>query len=87
MANINVFIPPGSTSAYSAPVMDSHQNVGQRLSNPNTVNKRIHETRLQDNMRKQLMEEFMKMDTNRDGQVTKEELHEFFIQEKVSNDC
>jgi Ca2+-binding EF-hand superfamily protein len=29
------------------------------------------------------MEEFMKMDTNRDGQVTKEELNEFFKNEKV----
>ena len=74
MANINVFIPPGSTSSYSAPIMD-HQNVGARLTNPNTINNRVAEARLQDNMRKQLMDEFSKIDVNRDGQITKEELH------------
>ena len=85
MATINVFIPPGSTSAYSASITD-HQNVGTRLQNPNTINKRVAEARLQDKMRKQLMEEFSKIDGNRDGQITKEELHEFFMHEKVSND-
>ena len=84
MANINVFIPPGSTSSYAAPVMDSHQNVAQRLSNPNTINKRITEARLQDDMRKKLKDEFDKIDLNQDGFVTKEELHDFFEREKVS---
>ena len=48
MANINMLIPPGSTSSYAAPAME---NVAQRLSNPNTINERINEDRLQDQMR------------------------------------
>ena len=66
MSNINVFIPPGSTSSYAAPVMDSHKNVAQRLSNPNTVNRRINEDRLQDQMRSQLQREFNTIDRNND---------------------
>ena len=74
MANVNNFIPPGSTSSYQAPFVD-HQNVGQRLTNPNSINKRIEETRLQDNMRKQLISEFDIIDVNHDGSITRDELH------------
>jgi len=49
--------------------------VGQRLSNPNSINKRIEEARLQDNMRKQLMAEFNIIDVNQDGSITRDELH------------
>ena len=50
MANINVLIPPGATSSYAAQPVD--QNVSTRLSNPNTIDKRIQEARLQDNMKR-----------------------------------
>lgn len=70
MANINAFIPPGSTSAYAAPINDTHQNVEQRLSNPNTINKRILEDQLQHKMKEKLSAEFAQIDINQDGQVT-----------------
>ena len=47
------------------------------------VNDRIEEARLQDNMQKQLHAEFNLIDVNRDGTVTRDELHQFFILEKV----
>jgi len=86
MANINTLIPPGATSSYGAPVVDSHMNIGQRLSNPNTINKRIEEKRMQDNMKRQLQSEFNIIDVNRDGQITRDELHNFFINEKQIHD-
>ena len=67
MANINTLIPPGSTSSYAAPIMDSHLNIGQRLSNPNTINRRIEEKRIQDNFKRKLQSEFRIIDVNRDG--------------------
>lgn len=85
MSNINTLIPPGSTSSYGAPIVDSHMNIGQRLSNPNTINKRIEEKRMQDNMKRQLQNEFNIIDVNRDGQITRDELHNFFINEKVGH--
>ena len=86
MANFNMVIPPGATSAYAAPIVDSHQNIGQRLLNPNTITKRIEEARLQDSMRSQLQDEFNMLDRNGDGIVTRHELYEFFIEVKVSGD-
>ena len=82
MANINVLIPPGATSSYAAHPVDV--NVSNRLSNPNTIDKRIQEARLQDNMKKQLVNEFAQIDTNQDGIITRPELHNYFIQVKVS---
>jgi len=50
MANINQILPPGSTSSYTLPAQDV--NVSARLSNLNTIDKRIQEARLNDNMKK-----------------------------------
>ena len=47
--------------------MDSHLNIGQRLSNPNTINRRIEEKRIQDNFKRKLQSEFRIIDVNRDG--------------------
>ena len=44
---------------------------------------RIEEARLQDNIIKQMRTEFGIIDTNNDQVITKEELHYFFMTEKV----
>lgn len=77
MANVNAFIPPGVTSSYRAEVVDV-QNVQSRLSNPNTVDKRINLARMQEVQRKQLGKEFEQIDRNRDGRITIDELGQFF---------
>lgn len=79
MANINAFIPPGSTSAYAAPIEDAHLNIEHRLSNPNTVNKRILEEQNNARIMEALRAEFATIDTNADGNISKQELANFFI--------
>ena len=83
MANINVLIPPGATSDYTA-ALENHHNVSNRLSNPNTIDMRIAEKRVQDKMRKDLRAEFGRIDLNNDGVITRDELHHYFINTKVS---
>ena len=53
MANVNAFLPPGVTSSYRAEIIDQ-QNVQARLSNPNTIDKRIQLARLHDKQREEL---------------------------------
>ena len=84
MANINVFIPPGATSASASPIPDASYNVANRLSNPNTINKQIQQARILDQMRDKLEREFRKIDINADGMITKEELLNYFRNEKVT---
>ena len=47
------------------------------------VRDRIEEARQQDNMIKQLRAEFGVIDANNDRMITRDELHEFFLNEKV----
>ena len=84
MANINTFIPPGATSSYQANVNAPKQSLDQRFTNPLTINKRIKEARLQDDMKRKLQQEFAAMDLNNDGYITRNELHQYFVQIKVS---
>ena len=77
MANINAFLPPGVTSSYRAEIIDS-QNVQSKLSNPNTVDKRINLARMQDSQRRQLMEQFEEIDADGNGRITIDEMAQFF---------
>ena len=83
--NPNSFIPAGSTSSYQQPIADARTPVGERFSNPNTTMKRIELARVQDEYKRKLQEEFDKIDLNKDGQLTPDELHEFFLRGGLAN--
>ena len=77
MANVNAFLPPGVTSSYRAEIVDN-QNVQSRLSNPNTIDKRINLARMHDSQRKELSEQFEEIDVDGNGRITIDELSQFF---------
>ena len=73
MANVNAFIPPGATSSHRAADPDM-QNVQSRLSNPNTIDRRINLQRMQDVQRKELGEQFKTIDRDGNGRISIDEL-------------
>lgn len=77
MANFNAFLPPGVTSYYNDEIVDN-QNVQARLSNPNTIDKRINLARMHDNQRKELAAQFEEIDIDGNGRITIDELSQFF---------
>ena len=76
--NANTFIPPGSTSQIHHPVVDARTSLGDRFRNPETIKARISKIRMQDDQRKKLTDEFAVIDLNKDGFISRVELHEFF---------
>lgn len=78
--NPNIFIPPGSTSSYQMPIVDSRTPVAERFSNPNTIKKRIINARIQDNYRKNLVNVFKQVDTSGDNRISRQEMNHHFQQ-------
>ena len=66
------------------PDVDARTSLGERFKNPETIKARISKNRMLDDQRKNLTDEFAKIDTNKDGCLERSELHEFF-KSKVSD--
>ena len=77
MANINSFLPPGATSDFQSPMTDN-TNVGQRLANPHTMDKKVAEMNQNMDLMRKLEEEFKMIDVDNNGMITAQELADFF---------
>ena len=58
--------------------MTDNTNVGQRLANPHTMDKKVAEMNQNMDLMRKLEEEFKMIDVDNNGMITAQELADFF---------
>ena len=81
----STFIPPASTKELGSPTLDPRKSMSDRFDNPETIEKRVAKMNLTEDQKNSMLEEFKKVDKNADGEISREELHEFFEKRGVKD--